>query len=102
MARGQSQDGVALPLFSAIAAYAVVAVLALHRAGVRLVTALALVAAISAGSVALFFVELSLVAVTELWIELAAPLTLWGSWVLGRYVIARLHDGQSHQDDDDG
>jgi hypothetical protein len=104
VARAQTQDAIGPPLVAGITAYAVVAVLALRRAGVRPVTTLALVAAVAAGSVALFFVELSLVAVTELWIELAMPLTLWGGWVLGRSVIARRYDGQPamvHHDDDD-
>ena len=103
VARAQSQDAIGLPLFSGLAAYAVIAVLALRRGGVRLVTALTLVAAVAAGSVAAFFVELALAAATELWIELAAPLALWGGWVVGRSVIARHYEGRSaaaHDDDD--
>jgi len=103
VARAQSQDAIGLPLFSGLAAYAVVAVLALRRGGVRMVTALAVAVAVAAGSVAAFFVELVLAAATELWIELAAPLAVWGGWVLGRSVIARHYDGQSagtHHDGD--
>lgn len=93
VAGGQSDDAIGLPLTAAIAVYSVVAVLALRRSGVRLRTAAALVAVVAVGSVGLFFVEVSLALATALWIELAAPLTLWGGWVLGRSVIARYHGG---------
>jgi hypothetical protein len=102
VARSQSQDALGLPLFSAIAAYSVVAMLALHRGGVRLRMAVVLVAVVALGSLGLFFVEVALALATQLWIELAAPLTLWGGWVVGRSVIARYHDGQPIEPEDDG
>jgi hypothetical protein len=102
VASSQAQGTIGLPLAVGIAVYAIVAVLALRHGGVRLRTAVAVVAAVALGSVALFFFEVSLALATALWIELAAPLALWGGWVVGRSVIGRYHDDQLSGTEDAG
>jgi hypothetical protein len=104
VARGQVEDAITPPLAAAIAAYGLVATVALRRAGARLLTAALAALGLAAGTALLFAIELPLTLATELWLELATPFSVWGGWVLGKALIANrdgappTDDGGSHGD----
>lgn len=87
VARGQSQDAVGPPLGAAIAVYVVVALAAFRHARTHVRGALPVALGVGALTPVLVFVEIALALATELWIEVAAPLCLWGGWRLGRTLL---------------
>lgn len=75
------------PVGAAIVTYGVISALALHRAGVPLRTAALVALAFATGTALIATLELFVALLTALLIELAAPLSMWAGWALGRTLL---------------
>jgi streptolysin S family bacteriocin protoxin len=77
-----------VPIASAIIAYGAMTVAALHSGGVKLRTAVLVAIAFACGTALLATIELFVALFTALLIEFAAPLSMWGGWVMGRSMMS--------------